>query len=250
MKQTTCSFGLSMRAALLAGLGFALVPPASAQAAWSSLSLVFTEPTGVVGPNDSIDVHVRFSNKDPSESFTLDSNLPLAGLNAADLPTSGTWNDGQGGYFQSDFTSYTSFSLTIGFGCSGSFSLNCTDGPPYNFSFAANPFSEPYVLAPGGHHDYLFGTFSPSAGAVAAGDYYFYRSLVWLNVSGLDAEGHMLDAVAFPASTCNRDSLADCQGQSYFTRTVVAVPEPESYALMLAGLGLLALRLRRRRGGA
>lgn len=248
MKQTLRSFGLALRAALLASLGFALAAPASAQVSWSSLSLVFTEPTGVVGPNDSIDVKVRFSNNDPSESFTLDNNLPLAGLNAAEIPTSGTWSDGQGGYFQSDFTSYTGFDLNIGFGCSGSFSLNCTDGPPYNFSFAANPFSDPYVLAPGGHHDYLFGTFTPSAGAVAAGDYYFYRSLVWLNIYGLDADGHALYSVAFPASTCPGDSLAECQNLSYFTRTVVGVPEPESYALMLAGLGLLAMRLRRRRG--
>lgn len=247
MKQCLNLRGWFARSALLAGLGLALAAPAAAQVDWSSLSLQFTQPTGLVGPNDSIDVHVRLSNNDLTDSFTVDSSLPFGGLQEAQLPTIGYGTDPQGNAIERPFASYTGFNLGLGFGCSGSFTSSCIDGPPYSFSFAANPFDMPYVLAAGAHHDYLMGTFTPSAGPVAAGDYYFYRSTIFLNVYGLDADGNSLWGYAFPASTCLFTSPSECQTESYFTRTVGAVPEPESYALMFAGLGLLALRLRSRR---
>ena len=59
----------------------------------------------------------------------------------------------------------------MGFGCSGSFNApgQCTQGPPYTFTFANNPFELPYRLNAGAQHEYLFGTFTPSAGPVAPG---------------------------------------------------------------------------------
>jgi hypothetical protein len=80
---------------------------------------------------------------------------------------------------------------------------------------------------------------------VAAGTYEFYRSVVWLNVGGLDADGRELSSVVFPASTCQGNSAADCAADSYFTR-VVAVPEPATYALMGLGLALVGWQARRR----
>lgn len=245
MLQFVRSGRLWRRVAVAIGLAAALAAPASAQVFWSSLSLNFTEPSGVVGPNDDIEVWVRFSNNDPSEDFVFDSKQPLWGLNAAEVPSVGSGVDEQGNWFQADFASYTHMSLGLWFGCSGSFTTSCTDGPPYSFSFAATPFSEPYVLAAGASSEMLFGTFMPSGGPVAPGDYYFYRSLVGLMVLGQDAAGRDLTSVVWPASTCNADSLAGCLGQSYFTRTVVAVPEPQTDALMLVGLGLGLLVWRR-----
>ena len=247
MVSKSTGIGAMARIALLAGAGLLLATQASAQVDWSNLSLTFTQPTGTVGPNDSIDVWLRFANNDPTEPFTVDNTLPFGGLNPANLPVTGQYASDPNTY--GDFFEYTSFYLTTGFGCSGSFTSSCLDGPPYNFSFApVNPFDPlPFTLAAGQHLDYLFGTFTPSAGPVAAGDYYFYRSVVWLNVYGKDAAGADLYTVVFPTQTCNGDSLAACQGQSYFTRTVTGVPEPGTYAMMGLGLALVGWQLRRRR---
>jgi len=224
-----------------------------AQAPWTSLSLTFLEPTGVVGPTDSIPVNLRFTNNDATLDFVVDNSLPNGGLDTSFLPTTGQYFDASdptcpGGYCYQPFDRYTDFSLTIGFGCSGTFTAPgmCTNGPPYTFEFAANPFNSlPFTLAAGSSTDYLFGTFVPSSGPVAAGTYEFYRSVVWLNVGGYDVAGHALSAVVFPALTCTGDSAAACASVGYFSR-VVAVPEPGTYALMGLGFGLLGWRLRRR----
>jgi len=219
-----------------------------AQAPASSLSLIFLEPTGVVAPTGSIPVNLRFTNNDPGLDFVVDSALPNGGLDASILPIEGQGYDTDTGtYFFAPYASYTSFDLTIGFGCSGNFTApgKCLDGPPYTFEFASNPFSNPFTLAAGAHVDYLFGSFVPTSGPVAAGTYEFYRSVVWLNVTGLDADGRDLSSVVFPSSTCRGDSAAVCAADSYFTR-VAAVPEPTTYALMGRGLALVGWQARRR----
>ncbi len=145
------------------------------------------------------------------------------------------------------------FSLTIGFGCSGTFTTSCTNGPPYDFGFAPNPFPPPgtaFSLPSGASMTYLSGTFTPTGGnPVAPGTYEFYRSVVWMNVGGLSANGLELNAVVFPATTCPFDAAAACtdNGYGFFTRTV-EVPEPATTELWAAGLlGVAGTAMRRRR---
>jgi hypothetical protein len=216
--------------------------PALAAPTVSDLSLTFAQPSGVVGATDNIPVELRLTNNS-SETFVLDNSLMNAGLDSSWLPTSGTATDGT----SADFASYTSISFGLAFGCSGTFTTSCISGPPYNFNFASGvELAAPLSIAPGGHLDYLLGTFVPFGGSVAPGTYSFYRGVLDSWVYGLDASGNTISALEFPLQTCNGDSAAQCSSVEYFTRTVSGVPEPESYALMLAGLGALALTRRHR----
>lgn len=232
--------------ALAAGASLLLAGQAWAQAPWSALSLSFLQPSGSALATDTIEVWLRLSNHDATETFTVDDSLPNGGLNPADLPTA-TWvDDPVTGGQMVDFARYTGFSLGTGYGCSGSFSAACGDGPPYVFSWNGNPLAAPFSLGPGQQLDFLWGRFSPTGGAAPAGSYEFYRAVLWLDVMGEDADGKPLSAVAFPATTCRYDTAAECAGL-LFTRDVSAVPEVQSYALMLGGLPLLAWLARRRR---
>lgn len=221
---------------------------AMAQAAFSSLKLEFTQPTGTAQSTDVIPIWVKLTNND-AQDFVYDSALPLAGLNSPDLPTS-TWvlDPVTQQYDEHVFANYTSFRLSVGVGCSGSFTNNCNDAA-YHFEFASSePFGDPFKLAPGQSFTYLYGTFAPVGGAAPAGTYEFYRSVVWLDVNGVDTQGEEISAVVFPATTCNSDTTADClaAGNAVFTRTVTAVPEPAQALMLALGLAGLALRLRRR----
>jgi hypothetical protein len=107
----------------------------------------------------------------------------------------------------------------------------------------------PFTLPAGQHLDYLWGSFGPSAGPVADGTYYLFRAALWLDMNGIDATGQSIRAIEFPTQTCFGDNLATCEGQSYFSRTVIGVPEPGTYAVLGLGLALMGWRLRRRRPG-
>lgn len=247
--------GILNASARYAVLAFAAIGAASAMAApiASDLSLNFSQPNGTVGPLDVITVNLTLTNNS-SQTFVYDSSLPDGGLDASLLPATGNGTDSGGNPITAPFTSYSNVFLAFAFGCSGTFNTTCTSGPPYNFSFAASPFTPSYTLAAGGSDSLLFGTFTPSAGPVAPGTYEFYRGVLFVSADGLDANGNALNGIAFPQQTCNFDTAADCTraGVNFFTRTVIGaavtpVPEPDSGALLIAGLGFIGWMARRHR---
>lgn len=223
---------------------------ALAQAAFSSLKLEFTQPTGTVLATETIPIWVTLTNND-AQAFVFDSSLPMAGLNTPDIPTSAwIYDPVTQQYAEHVFASYTSFRLSVGVGCSGSFTSNCNPGA-YSFDFASSePFGNPFQLGSGQSFTYLFGTFTPVGEAAPAGTYEFYRSVVWLDVNGVDTDGTEISAVVLPATTCNSDTTADClaAGATIFTRDVVAVPEPANALMLALGLAGMAATLHRRRG--
>lgn len=222
----------------------AVVLAGSAQAAIqpSDIQLGFLQPTGSVLATDTIPVWLRLSNTSTTDAFVVDPGIADTwGLGPGFLPTS-SWD----GNASVPFVSYTSTNVSTWMGCSGSFNNGC-DLSAYVFDWrGSNPFAAGVSLAPGAHLDYFWGNFVPLDGQAPAGTYTLYRATIGAQSTGLDADGREVSGVEFFTSTCTGDSDAACVGQSVFTRTVSAVPEPGTLALMLAGVGLVVARRVRR----
>jgi hypothetical protein len=218
-------------------------------------TLSFVVPTGVVGPNDTIVGQM---------TFTLDSSSP-----AIDLTTPFS-NDMPG----PDWTSVTSYGFSVGFGCSDTFTGGCkfTGGTPYNFNFDTSDAgyskiqNNTLVLNPGDSVTFNAFIFTPNGTPVPAGTYFANYYNISGNISGtrsqqeFDSSGNaILDASGNPifdqvsasytftvAESCTDWSGTSCAANQLFSRTVLAVPEPETYAMLLAGLGLMGMVARRR----
>lgn len=225
----------------------ALAASLSAQAALPTVALNYTQPTGVAGPSEIIEVWVRLTVQANSSPLVFNaSSGSTFGLSAADLPVQGQNNDG----VLSDFASYNFVQTNTFFGCSGTFTAVCDPGAyAFNFHTASEPgkpsfnFLPTLNLAPGESFNYLFGTFTPTGGSVADGTYTFYRTGATLLFTGLNASGENIYHYDDLGEAC-ADGVAACA----FTRTVVGVPEPQTYALLMAGLLGVGWVARRRLG--
>lgn len=203
-----------------------------------------------MGPTDSIPVWMRLTLDPSSQPLVVDSSLPGLGIDPLDVP--------------SDWMSLDWANVNTYFTCNTSFTGSCVTGSPYNFEFnTSGPntinFVDPTQMQPGESHDFLFGTFVPSQGAVPEGTYLYYTTGVTLNLFGkkqtFDELGApVVDAFGDPVLVdveISFDIAASCTNgdpSCAFSRTVVGVvPEPETYAMMLAGLGMLGIAAARRR---
>ncbi len=193
-------------------------------------TLTFVSPAGNVGPTDSIPVMVTLTLDADSAPFEGDINPDNYGDFAGELPD---------GFSVS--SAYVSYSFTHG----GTFSTNGISGPPYDFSFGQGPKLSNVTLQAGESISFEFGSYAPSDGPVAPGSYVdsqlsilyvFYDESQPDPNAGPGAENGWSSYLTL-ASTCN----------GCFQRTVVAaVPEPQTYGMLLAGLGLMGWIVRRR----
>lgn len=209
--------------------------------AWAAPNptLSFTTPSAIVGPNDDIPVFLTLSLAPGSDALIIGENdMVSSGYDSSVLP------DG----FNVDAVVMQQTKA-----CTDTFTGACAN-MPYNFTFfkvaAQAPLFPNLNLQPGESTSFLFGTFTPSQGPVAEGLYSatsFGLTLQFTDFSQPDPnepQSAENDSWTFPvtyAGTCETQGLG-CG----FQRTVAAVPEPETYAMLLAGLGLIGWRVKRR----
>lgn len=151
----------------------------------------------------------------------------------------------------SDFDTIGTIAPVMSATCSSSFwpappQSACYDAAaPWRFSFNSDPATsweglQGVTLAPGQSREFRVASFIPQNGPVAPGTYSSSNFTLSLYVSGQDANGGNLERWFDVANTCALNT-PDCA----FVRTVTAVPEPATVALLPLGLGLLAWRRRR-----
>lgn len=209
-----------------------------------NLTVSFNNPTGTVAATDSIEVWVKVSIADDQTPFFFDNALGYPyGMDPIDVPTFG-YADGPNGPEYVMFTAWTDVRMTLRLNC-GSFGggSGCAAG---QYTAVVDPVLSatsgfPYArldLQPGDSFNAYVTTLVPSDGTANSGVYQLGDAWLSLDFTGTSALGTTRESIGFyPCAT----SLG-CS----FTRTVAPVPEPQSWALLLAGAGVLSLGIRRR----
>lgn len=199
-------------------------------------TLTFDTPSANVLPNEVIPIYLTLTLDADSLPLITDAAgmLGSASFLASELP----------GGFQVDFSGIGQSSS-----CTSSFTSNCaSSGAPYTFSFikvsqSPLPFLPNLNLQAGESTSFLFGELTPN-GSVAPGTYSqasFGLFLEFTDITSAPASPPWSTSI-FLTNTCD-----DVAGSCSFQRTVIAaVPEPETYAMLLAGLGLMGWVVRRR----
>ena len=241
---TRISLALSTLAltAGLAGPAFAALP-------FGTLS--FVERTGTVTADQTIPIMMRLTLDADSPAFNFSSN-PLTGFDPEDIPTEGQfYNPDTQQYEPRPFAEVTGAYLNTYYACQGDFTNVCS--PSVNYSFEFNSSSSPghpsingldsFTLNPGESFEYTFGYFVPAAGGATPGVYRWNGTAVTINFRGLDADGNFLST--FGTSEISTGFSLD--PSFAFERTVTAIPEPGTWALMGLGLFGIAAAARRRR---
>lgn len=222
--------------ATLPSLTTALVLSLSSSAfALPSTTVSWTQPTGTIHSTDTVEVWLRLAvDEAATEPLVFD------GTGASLSP-----QDTQG------FSRVDQVSENGGVNCNTTFfpqgcSVNPSSPWVFDFNFAPGTSSffdnVPFTIAAGAHKDFLLGRFTPQNGPVAPGIYSLANAELSFYVSGIDLNGAPMARSILLGEPCRFHSPS-CA----FTREVVPVPEPETYALMLAGLGIVGAAVLRRR---
>lgn len=221
---------------LLSGL---MASPAANSSVIGTLS--YNDPTGTVGPNDTIEVWATLTLDPSSDPLTYDPNEAFPnGFNQDDIPTEAYDYNSQ---TYVPFDSYSYIGALTSRNCDDTFTVSCSSpGSQYTYTTPSTDswFDFSGTINPGESLAIHLYTLTPTGGGAQPGVYRLFNSGVGFSVYGLDANDNELEADVYSFSAnCFDDSCA-------FTRTVV--PVPAAAWLFGGGLGLLGL-VRRRLAG-
>lgn len=221
-------------------IGATVALAAAGAFAQPNMKLEFVQASSVVSPTDEIPVWVRFTI---DEALNFDFSQPSPyGLSPDLIPTSFA----SGRPISKDAT-FVFGGPTYSYACVSGAGDCMNNAYTWEFPDVSDPRafgfgqSEGQLKLDAGSYEYLAGTFKPRA-EVAPGDYSMHTinfEIAFL-VSDPAFTG-LRPVAAVLASTCVQDT--SCA----FTRTVTAVPEPQSLMLFVVGLALLPMSQLRRR---
>jgi len=228
---------LSLVLFLALGFGVGAVSAATIGGIPVEATLTFTNPTGTVGPTDSIPVEITASLALDSAAITTDGSGHVLGLTTADIEPYLTSLFGANLDSVNLATDTLSSSFGEGFFFNETFTNFGVNGPPYDLLGYDSAPLFPANFEAGDSVTALFGTFVPTGGTAPAGTYTLPNVAVNILVTDDSLTGDPFIALITVASTSDEPS---------FTRTVVnSTPEPGTWVLMLTGLALVRCAARR-----
>ncbi len=251
--------------ASMVGIMFALLAGTSQAALIGQLT--FVDPTGTVGPNDSIDVWVRLTLDPTSDPLIFDTSASADDMSANPLPLPAegfNFDDPFG--FPYLFDEYNNLFQFFGRSCNDTFAGpgQCSGGE-YIITGSNDPTSwlnldtEPFTLLAGQSVDMLLYEITPNGDPAVPGTYELFDIEIGVDVTGsadctMQGEPDICDEFGengLIELEANYFTFAtDCpDANCTFSRTVSVVPVPAAVWLMgsaLMGLVPLARRNRRR----
>lgn len=222
----------------------------------SWLSLSFETATGSVSTAETIDVNVRVSlSSDAAMSFRFKGGDEYLPASSADSIMSGAenylygyrWDQGLGQNVEAEIAYFTSARLEFYIICGSTFDPSWCSSNDYRLNeyviwgVGDASIAREVNISPG--ESLVFSAFRlvPVDGSVKSGVHKGILPILDFRAEGYDNnENPVVVTYTIARLGCWDD---ECQ----FMRTVLAVPEPNTYALMLAGLGAVAGAARARR---
>lgn len=221
--------------AALALAAVALAAPSQALAALAFGTMTIDQPTGTVGPEDTVDVFLTLTlnpMSDPIRRDPVTKAFTSGGLNPAV------------DFVGFDLSKGVTTNLSLTFSCALPNPLFCPSEPASPYTQSVNTAFSAGLLSfdPGQSVSFRFGTYTPKA-PVAPGTYVQQGYGLSIIARGFnDINGAPLTRGFSIARTC-----FDCTFSRTVQTAVGGVPEPATWGLMIGGFGLTGSVLRRRR---
>ncbi|MFY9458531.1 MAG: PEP-CTERM sorting domain-containing protein [Aquabacterium commune] len=224
-----------MKIRLLQGLSVLALATGAAQAS-TNISVSYLQPSGTVSGDLPIEVWVQIS---VDRQIGNELGAPF-GFDADDLPRTTMVKD----WFsdtprEAEFAAYSGLSIFRGYSCTPS-----CDVAGYQFSVALSDRLDGYTSWLGDSlrtGSFLVGTYVPDGSHVIGNITFTVLPILAFRLYGVSTTGENLVSNIGPAggfTPCSGSASSECS----FSRSITAVPEASTWAMMLIGFAALVSR--------